>query len=195
MAQVRLPGSPEEKKGCQVVLMGDASVGKTSLIHGIVENRFIPFVATTTGAAVFHYTQTNHQYPDIDFWDTAGMEKFKSLNSVFFRNSVAALIVFDLTNKLSFENVESWCDEFIEKSSESRVLLLVGNKNECEAVIAEDDIRQLAQKRKLEYFSVSAKTGNGVELLLESLSRKLPKVNSVTTTYFQEEEKPNKGCC
>ena len=184
------------KKDARVVLMGDVFVGKTTLIYRIVEGQYNSRVIPTTNAAVFHYVQTNRDYPDIEFWDTAGMERYRSLNTSFVRDSVAALIVFDQSNQQSFENLEDWIKEFISKSGTEKVIMIVGNKNDMKSVVIADQIDELCNRYHIEYFSVSAKTGDGVPELLEALSKKLPKPeNEVTTTFIDDGQPEKKQCC
>ena len=184
------------KKDARVVLMGDVFVGKTTLIYRIIEGQYNSRVTPTTNAAVFHYAQTNRDYPDIEFWDTAGMERYRSLNTSFVRDSVGALIVFDQSNLQSFENLEDWIKEFIAKSGQEKVIMLVGNKNDMKSVVIGDQIDALCKRYHIEYFSVSAKTGDGVPELMEALSKKLPKSeNEVTTTFIDDGQPEKKQCC
>ena len=182
-------------KACRVVLMGDVSVGKTTLIYRIIEDQFNSRVIPTTSAAVFHYSQTNSDYPDIEFWDTAGMERYRSLNTSFVRDAVAALILFDLSSRQSFDSVEGWINEFISKSGPEKLILLVGNKNDTNSAVLPGQISALSERYHIEYVSVSAKTGAGVSLLLEILSQRLPKEKKEANITFIDDEQPQKRCC
>lgn len=98
---------------CKIVLIGDSGVGKTSLITSYITKKYVE--AETTAAASFQskiLKFPNNVQLKLDIWDTAGQEKFRAINKLFYNGAAAAVIVLDLTNAQSFKSVkEYWVDE------------------------------------------------------------------------------------
>ncbi|KAH0793601.1 small GTP-binding protein [Histomonas meleagridis] len=179
--------------GTHIIFIGSTSVGKTTLISRIVEGKFEE-TQPTTGAAFFSFHTTNENHPIVEIWDTAGMERYRSLNKAFYKEAAAAILVFDLTNYQSFKDLESWFDEFTAEAPQGAVLILVGNKCEMqdEIEVEQDEIKVFATDHKVNYFAVSAKTGEGVQQMFDQLLTLVPKRNDVETRLVEEEKKK---CC
>ena len=105
---------PEKKFIAKIILLGDASVGKTSLLNKYIKNEFSLNYKTTIGADFLTKTLTReNSIVNLQIWDTAGSEKFHSIGTGFYRGCEACVLVFDLTNPDSFKNVEEWRKIFI----------------------------------------------------------------------------------
>lgn len=113
----------------KVVLIGDSGVGKSNLVLRFAKNKY---VATTKQTIGFEFATKTVRVGERRFkaqiWDTAGQDRFQSLTAAYYRNAVGAMIVYDVTNRASFENVTKWLAQVHEHSHESLVLVLVGNK-------------------------------------------------------------------
>ncbi|OHS93060.1 Ras-related protein Rab-27B [Tritrichomonas foetus] len=184
----------------RVLLLGDANVGKTSLIGRISSGEFNPIVTPTT-AAGFITLQPDPKDPSFEFqlWDTAGMERYRSVNKIYFRDAVGAILVFDYTAKQSFEDIEMWKSDFISGDAlPSAVMILVGNKydKKDDFEVNEGEVRSWAEENGILYFPVSALTGDGIEDLLDALTKSIPRktVKADTALSIVETEK-NKKCC
>jgi small GTP-binding protein len=97
-----------------LILLGDAYTGKTSLILRYVRNQFSSSVQATVGSAYISKTVplTSKQSLTLDIWDTAGQERFRSMNmGLYYRGATAAVIVYDITRRESFEGVKRWVEE------------------------------------------------------------------------------------
>ena len=95
----------------------------------------------------------------LQIWDTAGQENFLSMTRVYFRNSCCALIVYDITEKSTFEHINFWLSELEKEVSDSIVLVLIGNKNDMEdkRAISYEEGNNFAKKNKMLFFETSAK--------------------------------------
>ena len=99
---------------CKVVLVGEAGVGKTSIIQRFITNSFNPGQRTTGGA---NFIEKKLEFKDLnqkikfEIWDTAGQEKFRSLARVFYNNASVCIMVYDMTNKKSFEELKNFWSE------------------------------------------------------------------------------------
>ncbi|KAI9905894.1 hypothetical protein PsorP6_013619 [Peronosclerospora sorghi] len=121
--------SPIAESILKVVLIGDSGVGKSNLVMRFTKNKYMPHSVQTVG---FEFATKIIRFGDrrlkAQIWDTAGQERFQSLTAAYYRNAVAAMIVYDITNRSSFEHITGWLAQVQEHSHESLVLILVGNK-------------------------------------------------------------------
>jgi small GTP-binding protein len=192
--------------GSKVIFLGSMSVGKTSLITRITTGKFPELTSPTTATAHAQFSPKDHPGVVIQFWDTSGMEKYRAINSIYYREACAALLVFDLTERQSFDDVGMWLGDF-EKSTamENSVKFLVGNKCDLvsEIVVEEELARSWSDERGIQYFAVSGLTGEGISELIDALVRCVPRMPSSSPQQplisIQKqpdaipEEKP--GCC
>ena len=114
----------------KLVLLGDSGVGKTNLISRYIHNAFQQDTKATIGVEFFCKTfkVNNNKVIKIEIWDTAGQERYKSITSVYYKGAKGAFIVYDITSRKSFDNVDKWIEEIKEKTSKDIKLLVIGNK-------------------------------------------------------------------
>ena len=113
------------------IIIGDPSVGKSNLLMKFANNKFTEEYEATIGVefGVKNITLDNQIYR-IQIWDTAGQENFRSITRAYYKNSVCALVVYDITKRESFENVQSWSQDCRNQSPKTIIMVLVGNKND-----------------------------------------------------------------
>ncbi|PCH41246.1 ras-domain-containing protein [Wolfiporia cocos MD-104 SS10] len=114
----------------KIVIMGNTGVGKTSLLHRYTQNKFDPKNTTSTTGAFF---VTKKVYVDgikvrLQLWDTAGQERFRSMAPMYYRGANAALLLYDITNAASFEDVRGWLEELKKNCSPDLIIYIVGSK-------------------------------------------------------------------
>ena len=171
----------EKKNIYKLVLVGDSSVGKSSIVSRFVYNKFNEFQETTIGAA---FAGKNIYIDDKEFkiqiWDTAGQERYRSLTPMYYRNSSGALVVYDTTNNNSFTNAKSWVEE-IKKNTENCHIILVGNKLDLphKRQVSEKEIKRYIDGQDILYIEVSAKTGINIENIFINIIKKI-EANSVS---------------
>jgi small GTP-binding protein len=148
------------------IVIGDSSVGKSNIISKYKEDKFdekgqpsigVQFIAKNV---VIENTTFRLQV-----WDTAGQETFRSMTRIYYKNSSCAFIVYDITEKESFNHVESWINECKKIAPETVLLVLIGNKsdlNESREVSYEEGLK-FAEKNKMLFFETSAKNGVNIE--------------------------------
>lgn len=111
----------------KLILLGEIKTGKTSIINRIIKKTFYENVDTTVGKSQNEYKVElgDGQEVVFDVWDTAGQEKFRSLNKIFFKNAKVALLVYSIDNKKSFDTLKEWCNIVKEESNNQPSIILL----------------------------------------------------------------------
>jgi small GTP-binding protein len=150
----------------KVVLVGDAQVGKTSMLNRLTSGTFREATAATVGAAFqTHVLTTPRGAVTMQIWDTAGQEKYRALAPMYYRSANVAVLCFDLTSRETFDGAGSWADELSDKASGDLQIILVGNKADLveDRVVTKDEASDLAFRHGIvQFFECSAKTGTGI---------------------------------
>ena len=185
----------------KLVLLGDSSVGKSSLASYFISKQFYEFQEPTIGAAFISKQITiENKTINIEIWDTAGQERYKSLAPMYYRGAEGAIIVYDITQKDSFEGAKNWLDEIKMKGPEHCEIILVGNKLDLEEYrdIDKNEVLDFTMRNSITQLLTSAKTGENIELVFERLCEKIfearkNKMPSIETIDIQNEQ--IKTCC
>ena len=172
MASVRKPPC------CKVVLLGDSGVGKTCIISRYISGAFDQNSPSTNGASyaskILTFEHLNKTI-SLDIWDTAGQEKYKSLTKFFYKDAAVAILVYDITQKDSFENMKSyWFQQLQEFGSKSIILGVAGNKCDMyeKEEVNENDARQFAESIGAFFEITSAKNNTGItDLFMNAANR------------------------
>ena len=150
------------------IIIGDSAVGKSNILTQYVYEKFSEEFQSTLGVefAAKNAVIDNKVYR-IQIWDTAGAESFRSITRAYYKNSVCAFIVYDITKRETFENVQVWLDDIKNQCPQTVLLVLVGNKLdlENERQISYEEGESFAQKNNMYFFETSAKTGVNIENL------------------------------
>jgi small GTP-binding protein len=156
----------------KICLLGEASVGKTSLVYRFVENRFRDNYKATLGVNLLKKDLNLEKYGEVSaqIWDLGGQESFRSLRNLYLEGANGALVIYDVTNKKSFENLQDWIESF-KNSRGEEPLLLIGNKVDLEdkIVVEKEEGEEFAKKHNMDFIITSAKTGRNVEDAFENL--------------------------
>ena len=159
----------------KVCVVGDSGVGKTCLLQRFTLDNFTTNHITTVGVD-FMIKNVNIEEKDIklQLWDKSGQEQYKAIISNYYKRSKGIIIVFDVTNKDSFENIGMWIKEIQEKGEANVCKILVGNKCDSEdRNVTTEDGQKVAKEYNLQYFETSAKTNYNVSEIFNYLSREL----------------------
>lgn len=156
--------SEEEIPARKIVFLGDAAVGKTSILIRQNEGTFGHTSQTTTPSCFkFPYT-SNGRRAMISFWDTAGQEVYQSMTKLYLRNAFGAILVFDITARKSFESLENWFRLCNDANPPPQVIFVVGNKSDMEnerQVTREAAEHWATEHNAVAYVEVSALNGDG----------------------------------
>ncbi|KAJ4395017.1 Vacuolar protein sorting-associated protein 21 [Neurospora sp. IMI 360204] len=193
--------APKPSSSVKLVLLGEAAVGKSSLVLRFVNNDFQENKEPTIGAA-FLTQKCNLPTRTIKFeiWDTAGQERFASLAPMYYRNAQAALVVYDLTKPTSLIKAKHWVAELQRQASPGIVIALVGNKLDLTSdsagpaevsgdgddtaedsgdarKISTEEARTYAEEEGLLFFETSAKTGHNVTEVFTAIANAIPETS------------------
>lgn len=169
---------------CRVVIIGDTSVGKTSILNQLIDQSFQEYEQTTVGANYQLYVEEiDGKKVEIQIWDTAGQEKFKSLGPIYYRNARGAAVVFDVTNRNTFDHLGEWINAFTEVAGTDTAIFIVANQIDKVdgRQVESDEILSWAGSNGYKVFETSAKTGEGVTELFHSIAAEILK-NFVSNT-------------
>ena len=158
----------------KVIFVGDAGTGKTSFINRIIENEFNEYYEPSIGV---DFMSKNVRFKGnnirIQIWDTSGQEKYKGLIPSYIRNSSIVFIIYDVSNRTSFENIPKWID-FV-KSIENTTLILLGNKIDLNRKVETNEGKKLAKDKGILFFESNAKSNENIKkIFLSSLVEVLP---------------------
>jgi small GTP-binding protein len=179
----------------RVVLIGDPSVGKTSILTALIGDQFNPFEQNTiTANWHLHIEEVNSERVELQIWDTAGQECYRSIGPLYYRLAVAGIVVFDVTSLTSFANVRSWVTAFHEAAGTNVSVFLVGNKIDLvdQRLVQFDDASQFANEQKHTSFETSARSCIGIHELFQAVAEKVARKEIVTSgipALNREEEK------
>ena len=176
----------------KIILVGNSGVGKTSLLGRFLGDDF----NTNYKCTLTVETRTKNLSLDLNtgvnlnIWDTCGQEKFRSLTKSYFREAHGILLVYDVSDRKSFEDLDYWINEIKDGATENSSVLLVGNKIDLPRVISNQEGNDFAIKNKLQYVEISCLEGCFIETPFEKIS--LDIVNKIRNGDISIESEENK---
>ncbi|MHA1301409.1 MAG: GTP-binding protein [Candidatus Helarchaeota archaeon] len=180
----------------KVIVVGDGAVGKTAITIRFAEGRFEEHYKMTIGVDfAIKLIEISGYKVKLQVWDTGGQERFSYIRPLYYKGAMAALAIFDLTNRESFENLPKWFQEVAENCG-AIPLMLVGNKSDLpDRAVESAEARDLATKLGVEYFEASAKSGDNINSLFRRLGEillasKIPALAQAPATVVTETPTP-----
>ena len=181
----------------KIALLGSTGVGKTCIIKRYAEDTYYEDGISTPGGCYYEKIITiNEKKLQIELWDTAGQEKYRALGKHFYKDAYIVCLVYDITKESSFEDLKNiWYEDLINNGAEYNILAVVGNKSDDfeNEQIKEEKAREYAEKINASYFLTSAKTGDGINGLFESVVKSYLEPKFEQKVKEMEAEKGGKG--
>jgi len=194
----------------KILLLGDSGVGKSCIILRYIENTFSQNLMNSIGVDFkLKNIEIEGKRIKLQVWDTAGQERFRTITTSYYKGAQAIVVVYDITDKESFEHVKNWMADVDKFAKEGVLRILVGNKCDLEhqRVVTKENGKDLADKYGIQFMETSAKETINVDLLFENaaksfLSRQVgggkEKKNVGSGVNLNESEvkkEEKKGCC
>jgi len=191
----------------KILLLGDCSSGKTSLIYRLIHNKFLEYYVSTIGID-FNIKSfvVNDRKVKLQLWDSCGQERFNALTRSYYRNTDAFIICYDISSHKSFEDAKFWIKELEKHVFDRQVIkILVGTKNDLDEDLRKvkyDDGKKYAESLGIKFIETSSKNNSNINELFHNLSSELLEknydVNAIIMRrkplFLQNETKP-KNCC
>jgi len=204
--------APRKKVLLKVIILGDSNVGKTCLMNQYVNNKFSKQYKATIGADFLTKEVTiDDKIVTLQIWDTAGQERFQSLGVAFYRGADCCLLCYDITNSPSFENLNSWREEFLLHASPQNPnqfpFVVIGNKLDLanKRQVQEKQAQMFCESKDMPLFECSALDATRVEeafrkiaeqALVQEATNPAVKITTVNMDEgVQAEKDAPGGCC
>ena len=150
----------------KILLLGDSTVGKTCFLLRYTDDTFLDLHMATIGLDYRLKTMIleDHKIVKVQLWDTAGQDKFRAITRNYYKGARGIILIYDVTNIKSFENIKKWITEIKEEISDNVSIILIANKidNEPERKVSKEQGEKLAKEFDIAFFETSAKTGVGI---------------------------------
>lgn len=201
---------PECDYGFKLIIVGDASAGKSSFMHQFLAGKFRKQSTHTIGVEFgTKIISLGQRKIKLQIWDTAGQERYRAITSAYYRGAVGALLVYDISKRVTFENLERWLQELRDHADEKIVIMLVGNKGDLRHLraVGQDEALAFAEKHGLACIETSALESTNVETAFMRLlteiytlmsSKQADTVADTRPIHGNELQPPpqrDRGCC
>jgi Ras-related protein Rab-1A len=163
----------------KLVLIGDSGVGKSCLLLRFADDNFTESYISTIGVDFrFRTVNVDNKTVKLQIWDTAGQERFRTITSAYYRGADGIIMVYDVTNRETFDHVDEWLSEVNRYAHEDTVKLLVGNKADLvsEKQVQANEAQAYADKLGIHFLETSAKTSTNVEAAFLTIAKDLIKM-------------------
>ncbi|KAH7287688.1 hypothetical protein KP509_32G069500 [Ceratopteris richardii] len=174
----------------KIVLIGDSGVGKSNLLSRFTRNEFSLESKSTIGVEFATRTITvDTKLIKAQIWDTAGQERYRAITSAYYRGAVGALLVYDITRHVTYENVVRWLKELKDHTDNNIVVMLVGNKSDLRHLraVSTEDGQAFAERESLFFMETSALEATNVEIAFQHLLTQIYRVVSRKALDIGEE--------
>jgi Ras-related protein Rab-2A len=167
------------------IIVGDSGVGKSNILTSYIHKKFKKDHEVTIGV---EFGSKNIKIKDkmykIQIWDTAGQEQFRSITRAYYKSAVCAFLVYDITKKESFYNIQSWVEECRNQCPSTTLLYLIGNKTDLNDIreVTNEEGKELAKKNKMSFFETSAKESYNIEEVFSESAEKI--ANLIHENYY-----------
>ncbi|MHA1301927.1 MAG: Rab family GTPase [Candidatus Helarchaeota archaeon] len=183
---------PKSKRVIKLVVLGEAGVGKTSIVRRYCEGTFLEGYKTTIGSDFYaKYLHCDDGSPLIlSIWDLAGEKRFSFVMENFMRGAKGALLVFDLTKKRTFIKLADWL-KILNKGAGSIPMILIGNKSDLidARFVAAEEARSYAQNNGITYFETSAKENWNIDNIFQTITNSILQKDNIKVAEFQDKIK------
>ena len=179
----------------KLILVGDSGVGKTNILSKYLKNDFDPDSKATVGVEFgTKNIEIDNKRIKVQIWDTAGQERYKSITSTYYKGAKGAFIVYDITRKSSFDNIDKWIGDLKNNGDENMIVYLVGNKSDLNDMreVRKDEAMTKSEKFNIAFSETSALYGDNIHKIFQDLMEKVY-INFYRNVNTNREKEINKG--
>ena len=180
----------------KLVLIGDSGVGKTNILSRYIKNEFSIATKSTVGVEFgSKIIKKEDKTIKLQIWDTAGQERYKSITSAYYKGAKGAFVVYDITRKETFSNIDKWITDLKTNGNEDVFILLIGNKCDLEdrREVFSDEVKKKAEQYKIAFCETSALDGKNVEYAFEMVVEEVSKITLLGRESETKKEDHSKG--
>ena len=183
----------------KVLILGDSFVGKTNMLKRFLNDEFDMNTKETVGVEFGSKNFILGEKEDIvkaHIWDTAGQERYRSVTKAYYKGAKGALLVYDITRKATFDNIDNWLIDLRTNADKDILILLIGNKSDLidTREISEEEARTKAEQYNIAFLETSAKTGDNINKAFSQLIEEVYKANiSLLQSNIEIEENNGHG--
>ncbi|KAI4382401.1 hypothetical protein MLD38_008373 [Melastoma candidum] len=173
----------------KIVLIGDSGVGKSNILSRFTRNEFCLESKSTIGVEFATRTlQVEGKTIKAQIWDTAGQERYRAITSAYYRGAVGALLVYDVTKRQTFDNVQRWLRELRDHADSNIVIMMAGNKSDLNHLraVQEGDGQALAEREGLSFLETSALDATNVEKAFQTILGEIYHITSKKALAAQQ---------
>ena len=165
----------------KLILIGDSSVGKSNILLKYLKGQFDPNSKATVGVEFgTKNVEIKNKKIKIQIWDTAGQERYRSITSAYYKGAKGAFIVYDITRKNTFDNIDKWISDLKTNGDENLAIVLIGNKSDLEErrEIQKDEGIKKSEEYKTAFMETSALNGDNIDKAFDELINQIYQNNS-----------------
>lgn len=180
----------------KVVLIGDSGVGKSNLLSRFTRNEFNLESKSTIGVEFATKSiQIDSKTIKAQIWDTAGQERYRAITSAYYRGAVGALLVYDISKRITYDNVSRWLKELRDHADANIVIMLVGNKKDLRHMrqVQTEESKEFCKQQKLFFIETSALADSNVTTAFETILKEIYRLVSRKTMNAAENPTANGG--
>jgi small GTP-binding protein len=190
----------DARKIFKFIVIGSSGVGKTAILKRLVDDVFVPESQSTIGVEFLaSQIEVDGQPIKLQIWDTAGQERFRSIAKAYFRSAIGVLLVFDLADRRTFDDLNQWLTDIHQLCDPNAVVTLIGNKLDLKnRAVTSQEAEAFAQLHQLAYFETSALGGDNIQEAFHRTASMILRKNLGGTAPVSANVKTNKGaseCC
>ena len=178
----------------RVILIGDSSVGKTSLIQQYIKKKFTHLnLQTISGDKNLKEINLRNKKVKLEIWDTPGIKKYNSVNKIYINKAKIAAFVYDITNQVSFYNIKKWYEDIKNKNNTIKIIGVIANKSDLyeESVINKEEGENYAKSINALFFETSALDYESVSIVFEGLAKNYVENNEIEYNEIENNNNNN----
>ena len=177
----------------KIIVLGDCAVGKSNILSKYSKNIFNKSSKSTIGVELItKFFRYENKIIKVNIWDTAGQERYTSMITTYYKGAKGALLVYDITRKITFDNIDNWLKELISINSNKISICLIGNKNDLSLLrqVSQKDAQIKANKYGIKFYETSALDSSNIKNAFEEL---IKDIYIKTKNNFYTDNNKNNG--